>query len=331
MDRVHPLPQMEAKSLRGIVEDRPVTLITSAPAWRALNGALNISVVQRFEPDDASEDSFAAIASSLSDEARVVYGVGGGLAVDAAKYVAHARRLPLVGIPTALSVDAFLTPASGMRRDGCVTYLETGPPQTLFVDWDVIAAAPSGVRAAGVCDLLSIATALWDWRFAESEGRLSQGEAYSPVMAGLVEEILDEAILLCPRLGRGEPAALERLLTLLGLEVQICNFAGHSRTEEGSEHYFAYSAENIVGSGFTHAELVSPGIIAMASAQGQDAVRLGGALESAGLNLDGIARVVGEHVLNELPVYVKRHNLPFGVANVLDETRISAALQAAWR
>ena len=56
--------------------------------------------------------------------------MGGGLAADAAKYIARQLGLPMACLPTALSVDAFLTAASGIRRDGCVTYIETKPPET---------------------------------------------------------------------------------------------------------------------------------------------------------------------------------------------------------
>ncbi len=78
-----------------------------------------------------------------------MYSVGGGLTADAAKYFAVKTGLPLVVIPTALSVDAFITAISGIRRDGCVYYVETKPPENLILNLDVIAAAPAVIRGAG--------------------------------------------------------------------------------------------------------------------------------------------------------------------------------------
>ena len=96
--------------------------------------------------------------------------VGGGLAIDTAKYVASANELPLIAIPTILSTDAFLTDATGVRENGCVQYLPTKTPDTVIVDMDMLCNAPAAMRASGAADILSIATALWDWQEAEKMG-----------------------------------------------------------------------------------------------------------------------------------------------------------------
>ena len=58
----------------------------------------------------------AALAETCKGE--VVYGIGGGLAIDTAKYVAAVNELPLIALPTILSTDAFLTNATGVRKNG---------------------------------------------------------------------------------------------------------------------------------------------------------------------------------------------------------------------
>lgn len=327
---VHPLPRIEEMSLRAVREERATALFTSGPAWDALGGALELPVVWRAEPAEATADRFAAWAAAIPAEAKVVWAVGGGLAVDAAKVAARDRRLPLVCAPTALSVDAFLTPASGVRRDGCVVYLDTGPPERLVVDWEVLAAAPPFVRAAGIGDLLSIATGLWDWRYAEERGSNPPGMARVGYAADLAQVLLDEAMAIAAAAGRGEVAGLRRLLDLLALEVQLCNLLGHSRPEEGSEHAFAYLVENRVGKGLPHGDLVGPGILAIAAAQGQEAARLREALAASGARLDRIPRPDAEATLRELPAFARRHGLPHSIAHDLDEERVAAALAAVW-
>ena len=52
-----------------------------------------------------------------------VVGIGGGQAIDAAKYFAWRKELRLVSVPTILSVDAFDTPAAGIRRYHQVAYV----------------------------------------------------------------------------------------------------------------------------------------------------------------------------------------------------------------
>lgn len=327
---VPPLPRIEITSLARIAETRPVALFTDGPAWTAVGGALALPEVWRAEPSAATLEAFESLADTIPAEARVVYAVGGGLPVDAAKLAAHRLGLPLVAVPTALSVDAHLTPASGVRRDGCVHHVETAAPELLAVDLTVIAAAPAWVRAAGICDVLSIATALWDWRFAEGQRQNRPEQPFVPYADRVAEALLTESFAIAASLGTGEPAALRCLLDLLALEVQLCNVVGHSRPEEGSEHAFAYSVENLLGPGLPHGDLVGPGIVAIAAAQGQDPAPLRESLLAGGVRLDRIPREAALTTLRTLPDYARHHGLPFGIAHVLDEARIEAAMRSLW-
>lgn len=317
---VHRLPTLRFLALNEWTESRPVALVTSGPAWEAVQGLLRLPTVWRAEPRQATLAHWQALLEGLQGE--VVYAVGGGLATDAAKFLAARRNVPLVCIPTALSVDAFLTWASGVREEGCVRYIETRPPDLLVVDLDVIAAAPPPLRAAGICDVLSIATALWDWRFAEEQGQNPPEMAYVEWVAGVARGILQGALDCAEAAGAGDPNGLRALLQCLALEVLLCNLVGHSRPEEGSEHYFAYAVENELGPGRTHAELVGPGILQMARAQGQETAPLERALRACHVPLDAIPQQIVERTLNILPEYAARHGLPYGIAHALGTVEI---------
>jgi hypothetical protein len=145
--KVYGLPDIRFLSLDEWDERRPVALVTSGPAWAAVREDLRLQMAWRGSPRQATLSHWQEMLAGLQGE--VVYAVGGGLAADAAKFLAAQRNLPLVCIPTALSVDAFFTWASGVREEGCVRYIETRPPDLLLVDLDVIATAPpspSGCR-----------------------------------------------------------------------------------------------------------------------------------------------------------------------------------------
>jgi glycerol-1-phosphate dehydrogenase [NAD(P)+] len=276
---------------------------------------LRLPIAWRGEPREATQAHWEHLAEGFQGE--VVYAVGGGLAADAAKYLAAQRELPLTCLPTALSVDAFFTWASGVRQEGCVRYLETKPPDLLVVDFEILRAAPAAIRAAGICDLLSIATGSWDWRFAAERDMNPPGMEYAPHVDQVAAAILQGAYDCAAAAGQGDPDGLKQLLDCLALEVQLCNQIGHSRPEEGSEHYFAYAVENQVGAGLTHGELVGPGILLMAERQGQDVAQLRRALEACHVPLGRIPQAAMTSTLSALPEYVRRHGLPYGIAHEL--------------
>ncbi|MBI5667638.1 MAG: iron-containing alcohol dehydrogenase [Chloroflexi bacterium] len=320
MDHVWMLPKTDYMPLREVAESRPVALVYGGPAWEAVKERLRLNVVWRFEPREASRDYWDQHGADLRGE--VIYAVGGGLAVDTAKYLAVTHDLPLVCVPTAVSVDAFLTWASGVRRDGCVYYIETKPPDRLILDFEVIAAGPASIRAAGICDVLSIATGLWDWRFAHDCGQLTPATAYIPYVDQIAQGILRGSLDCAEAAGRGDREGLKQLLDCLALEVQLCNQTGHSRPEEGSEHIFAYSVENVMGKGLPHGDLVGPGILLVAALQEQDITELRRALLDCNIPLTNIPADVIRQTLRDLPEYARRHNLPYGIAHTLTDSSL---------
>ena len=185
MKMIWNLPKLDLMPLNELAEKRQVALVYSGPAWRAVEHKLRLDVVWKAEVFEATVENWDTLAEGL--QAEVVYSVGGGLTADAAKYIAVKFALPLVVIPTALSVDAFITAASGIRRDGCVYYIETKPPERLILDLEVIAAAPAAIRAAGVTDVLSIATGSWDWKFAHERGKNPTGMEFIACWYAMVE------------------------------------------------------------------------------------------------------------------------------------------------
>ena len=132
-------------------------------------------------------------------------------------------------IPTALSVDAFITAASGIRRDGCVYYIETKPPEDLILDLDVIAAGPESIRAAGITDVMSIATGSWDWKFAHERGKNPPGMEFIPWVYENARVILGAVLDCAEAAGAGDRQGLKTLYDCLALEVQLCNQVGHAR------------------------------------------------------------------------------------------------------
>ncbi len=319
MKRIPNLPFVDLMPFSEVDERRPALLVTSAPAWNAVKESFKgLHIVSKIEVVEANMAHWDNLQSSIQNhKSEIIYAVGGGLTADAAKYFASKLNLPLVVLPTALSVDAFITAASGIRKDGCVYYIETKVPERLILDFDTIAKAPASIRAAGITDVMSIATGAWDWRFAHERGKNPAGMEFIPWAYDNARSILSGVLECAEAAGRGDHDGLKALYDCLAMEVQLCNQVGHSRPEEGSEHYFAYAVENEMGHGLPHGDLVGPAILLIAKLQGQDTATLEKALKACNVPLDNIPQDMIERTLKALPEYSRKHNLSFGIAHTL--------------
>lgn len=317
MTTIWPLPEIEIRDLRTLTETRPVALLTSGPAWSVVGPLLNLPLVIQAEPHKADHDFFKMLAAELPPQVEVIYGVGGGLASDAAKFVGWVNQRPVVTIPTALSVDGFFTALVAVRENGTVQYVTTGPASKVIIDWEIIRNAPPHIRGTGICELLSIVTGLLDWRYAAERNQNTPEMRFQPWAAGLAAGIAQQAFKIAAGVGQGKIESLTNLLDLMCLEVQLTNQIGHNRPQEGSEQYFAYAIEPLTASGYgvPYADLVGPGILIAAALHGQDIQPIQDTIRSAGIRLDQLRPDDIRSTLAQMPQYVRQHNLPYSIFN----------------
>ena len=247
-------------------------------------------------------------------DAGTVFGIGGGTACDAAKMYAWRRGSRLVLVPTILSVDAPFTKSIGIRVNGRVRYVGEVFPEYLLVDLGLIQQAPNRLNRAGVGDILSIFTALFDWKLAaEHNGDVYEGKI-ARLALGLLERMSEggEQIRECTEGG------LRLLSDLYASEVELCELMGNSRPEEGSEHYFAYCLEYCTQKRYLHGELIALAVVLTGIYQGQpvedivkwlDWVGVEFRPESIGISRDEIIKA-----LVSLPEYLEQElQLEYGI------------------
>jgi glycerol dehydrogenase-like iron-containing ADH family enzyme len=199
-----------------------------------------------------------ALERSVPPTALVV-GVGGGQALDAAKFVAWRRGLPLVLAPTIVSVDAAVTNTIAVREGQRVRYVGFVVADAIPVDLSVIARAPAALNRAGIGDLLSIHTALWDWKHSN--------DGYDDGVAAEASAILSELDHHADAIAGGSEVALRFIMDAFARENALCLRVGSSRPEEGSEHYLGYNLEYITRRSFVHGQLICLCTYAMARMQ----------------------------------------------------------------
>lgn len=314
------LPLIELRELSSVKEERPAAVLTGQKSWAAVGSLLELPTVVQAEPYTARYDVLEDLAKNLPEQVQVVYGVGGGLVCDVAKYVAWKNGLPSVIIPTALSVDGFFTSLVAVRRNNTVYYENTGPAEKVIVDIDVVSNAPKNIRGTGIVEILSMTTGLLDWKYAAEKKKNSYVERFQPWAAGIAAGIAQQAYKIANGVGEGRPDALRNLLDLICMEVQLTNQLGHNRPQEGSEQYFAYAIEPKAarGTGIPYADLVGPGILIAAALHKQSIAPIRDTLLSAGVRLGQLKRDDVIETLNNLPEYVKEHDLPYSIVHDMD-------------
>ena len=195
---------------------------------------------------------------AAAPECDTVLAIGGGQAIDLGKYLAWRRGVRLVTAPTILSVDAFVTPAAGIRRGHRVEYVGQTSPDPLVIDYDLIRTAPAELNIAGVGDLLSIHTACFDWELAESAG---QSEfPFLPEDVAKARAILSDTMAKATAIRACSDEGLRAIVEGYMRVNTICLPAGHYRVEEGSEHYLFYELEERLKRPFIHGWIVGLGV-----------------------------------------------------------------------
>lgn len=238
---------------------------TQPEPWALLQRHFDAATTQVHRVTSMEHADVRAAADGFGP-ARVVWGIGGGSALDHAKYTAWRLGLPLMLMPTILSVDAGYTRAVGVREGGRVRYVGDARHERLLIDFDVLRQAPAVLNRAGAGDILSIFTALWDWR-AAAEAR---GEAYDAGVAAQSQALLERLYAGAGALRDQTDAGLGLLSELYVGEVALCEQVGNSRPEEGSEHYLAYALEAHSGGHYVHGQLIGLCVVIAGLWQGQD-------------------------------------------------------------
>ena len=290
------------------------TVCTNDPPWSFVAArvapAARVIVVKSMELEHLE-----SLVSGEPDSETVV-GLGGGSAIDTAKFVAWKTGKRLIQIPSITSVDAGFTDAIGVRSDGRVRYVGRVLPQFVALDVDLVRSAPKRMNRSGVGDVLSCHTGLWDWRFAVERG---EGVPWDAAAASLGRQLLVELDEHAEAINAVTPEAVRWLASAYQRIGAACSALRHSRFEEGSEHFLAYAYEHRTNAHPLHGELIAMCVVAMCTLQDNAADWARSVVARCGVTANpadlGVTHDDFVAALQSLADYVERERLDYSIAN----------------
>ena len=192
------------------------------------------SVVLSEAPHPDIELVHHVMANTSASEGLVA--VGSGSINDITKHAAHLTGKPYAVFGTAPSMNGYTSASAAITEAGLKKSLSSTAPRGVFLDLDVLAAAPQRLVAAGFGDSICRCTAQTDWLLSH----LLTGSPYRKAPFELLEEDETALISSAGAVAKGDRTAIRLLahtLVMSGFGMTIC---GGSHPASQSEHLIAH-------------------------------------------------------------------------------------------
>lgn len=199
-----------------------------------------INIVHKQVVNDIAIETITKTAFSLSASLNVILGLGGGKALDFAKYAAYLLRIPYISVPTSTSNDGFCSPTSSLTVNGARKTVKSSMPYGVVIDLDVIKESPNVCFYSGLGDMISKVSALSDWKTAAQKG-LARYNDFASIMSYNSLDLLflrHSSDIQSQQFQR----SLATSLLYSGVAMEI---AGTSRPASGSEHLISHALDEV--------------------------------------------------------------------------------------
>ena len=196
----------------------------------------------RYTETVVTNDIEAVVSSAfaLPRNTDAIVAVGGGMAIDYAKYAGFLAHKPVIAVPTALSNDGFASPGASLKVAGKRTSCPASIPFGVVLDTAVIAKSPPRFTFSGVGDLLSKYSAVHDWKLAYWE----TGEQVND-FAVLIALQSVENFVNYPTKSIGDLDFIKLMAGALVMSGVAMEVSGSSRPASGSEHLISHAYDKV--------------------------------------------------------------------------------------
>ncbi|MCL7748366.1 iron-containing alcohol dehydrogenase family protein [Halalkalibacter alkaliphilus] len=206
-----------------------------------------------------------------------IISIGGGAVVDYGKYISYVRKLPFISMPTSASNDGFASSNCSIYVNGKKTSVPAKVPFGVIVDLTILRQAPERFIFAGIGDLMSNITALYDWEY-ESQKGVSTVNAF----ASMISKKAVNSFVRTPMDDIKATIFLKELVSSMTMGGIATVISGNSSPISGSEHLISHALDKITKQPQMHGIQVGIATYIMAKVQNHRTERVTKVFERTG-------------------------------------------------
>lgn len=237
-----------------------------------------------------------------------IIGLGSKMALEAAKYLAWKKELPLITIPRTLDTDAFIQPEIDIFQNYQPFRIGEISPDILVLDYDMMRSVPEDFNIAGVANLLAVHTACFDWEHAKAQGKA--GMSYSHKAVDDARKMLDDLTIFLSDIGQNNNKGLRALAEGYIQLQNACYEFETTRVKIGSAHYFKQELSERLQKEFEGGGVLALGIFLMARLQNNKPDEVISWMDEVGLDFQPMHLDLSPGILSssllDLNYYVQR-------------------------
>lgn len=239
----HGVKERAGKILANAGFPKKVLIVSDDNAMRAADGLLPVLEAAGFEMKKlvyknmmyAKIEQVREVEALLGDVDGVI-AVGTGSVDDICRVASFNKKKKFAIFATAPSMDGFASDSAPIIENNFKTSVYVEQPMAILADTEILAKAPTELKAAGFGDMVAKYIGIFDWRLSH----MLTDEYYCPAVAEITMQGVNKIMALADKVtGEDEEAAgnIMEGLILSGLGMKL---AGCSRPASGAEHVVSH-------------------------------------------------------------------------------------------